>query len=739
MNRALIAATLIAAGAAVWWAMRDDAPAAVPAEPAPDPTPQAARVAVAREADAPAPAPALPPRPDAGSGTARVTVTDALGAALAGATVSALGEADPTAVSAVTGKDGVALLTLGPDRWRITAKAPGFVRGSATQPIAVGERVEVTIALEKGASVRGRVVTREGVPVPGAKVGAAWKHADQVAGSDTLTATDGSFGFDDVPAGERVRLRVSAEGFPTEEATVVPPNEQVTITLRPGQTLRVHVVEMNGQPAVGATASLFTGGAEPSPARFRGVPWRRGDKAERAGADGVATFRGVPTGSFTVYARHETTDGGDEGGFGMAQGTLGSETRDVEVRLAAGTRLRGLVVDPERRPIVGARVIVRAARQMIDSESTGDDGRFDLAVFEPGPYTLAVGADGFRISTIEDAGPETTVTLTRLETISGRVVDPTGAAVTHFDVNETKFDAADGRFQVPRSRYRTTTLEITAPGFAIAKVAVAEKQADVGDVVLSRGRTVTVTVVSSVSQKPIANADVRGPGEQLTNLVFAEPPTPSHLTGADGTVQMPSINDPATLQVLHADHVAQVVALPAGASALRVALDPGALVRVMGPGRDPLFMTQLGVRGSRVLLRERGDAVRLAPGRYALQSRPAMSPRLATVFDAVAGREVEVDVTDKGGAPLEIVTGAPVPSTTILVAVPAAYAQPPADQDLAWLLAVGAQMLTVDRVAKFPALPPGPYVLFDDRRMVRAEVRHGADAERLTPTFQGVR
>jgi protocatechuate 3,4-dioxygenase beta subunit len=59
--------------------------------------------------------------------------------------------------------------------------------------------------------------------------------------------------------------------------------------------------------------------------------------------------------------------------------------------------LSGTVHDPEGRPVAGARVLFTSAPAALPDIAalTGKDGAFTLSAPQPGPYELAVHADGF--------------------------------------------------------------------------------------------------------------------------------------------------------------------------------------------------------------------------------------------------------------------------------------------------------------------------------------------------------
>lgn len=711
MTRALIAVTLLGAGLALWWAMRDDGPAA-PVFPEPPARVERAPSAIAAPIVAVA-------APDAAvvevvtDGTLAVRVTDRGGAPIADAEVTARrdGVSEPRSARSDTG--GAAGLTLAAETWRVTVRAKGFVAATEERPIPAGGREELTFALERGCLIRGRVVTGDGVPVVGARVSSAWKRKEVVAGESTLTATDGSFALEDLEAGARVMVRVTTDEHPTEEVVVTTPNEDVKIVLQPGRTVRARVREGNGQPGVGALVSLFPAGTEPTPGRFRGVAWSRGKVSAAAGEDGVAVFRGVGSGAFVLYARHEIPDGGAERGFGSAKGTANAPVVEVEVRLGDGQTVEGRVVDAEGHGIGGARVMVRRKSEAIEYDTAEDDGRFEVTLFEPGPWTVFGTAEGFDPATAEVVNGNVTLTLTRQAALTGRVVDASGAAIASFEVNDKEFQTKDGRFAVPQRRLRTPEITVTAPGFALVKRTHPDGQRDFGDVVLQRGRAVTVTVVDAATQRPIAGAAVLPPGA-FSKMLQTEALASGKPTGANGEAALDGIGEQAQIQVSHPDYVTTEAVVPPGAATVRVALEAGGVVRVRITGERGVEVVELTrwLNGSRLLLvRGAEGRVHLAPGRYAVRIVAKRAAEAAHTFELAPGAEVEVVLGEPRGATMDVVTVPPISWGDVLL-LPGDVPAPSSADDWEWTGAIAARARTVDGAAQFPAVPPGRITVF---------------------------
>ena len=70
---------------------------------------------------------------------------------------------------------------------------------------------------------------------------------------------------------------------------------------------------------------------------------------------------------------------------------------------AAGD-VAGRVVDPDGRPVAGARVLLSGAGVPLQSAITTEDGRFSIAAPETGRLTIRVAADGFRAEAVNVDG-----------------------------------------------------------------------------------------------------------------------------------------------------------------------------------------------------------------------------------------------------------------------------------------------------------------------------------------------
>ena len=114
-------------------------------------------------------------------------VKDVGGHPVAGVRLQAVRETDLPAVTVVTGAltDGrYAFMGLLPGSYRITARGPGHNRAGAMVRLSAADARNVDIVLLAAKEVKGRVLTSEGRPVPGARIYAAFDAQNLGSGED---------------------------------------------------------------------------------------------------------------------------------------------------------------------------------------------------------------------------------------------------------------------------------------------------------------------------------------------------------------------------------------------------------------------------------------------------------------------------------------------------------------------------------------------------------------------------
>ncbi|MCR9247486.1 MAG: carboxypeptidase-like regulatory domain-containing protein [bacterium] len=205
--------------------------------------------------------------------------------------------------------------------------------------------------------------------------------------------------------------------------------------------------------------------------------------------------------------------------FVLAPGDPAPEPFDLWI-VPLTAKVTGVVLDPEERPIAGARVglSARGSGVIVDR-----DGRFELAVPREAQARICATAAGFvlqrvRVAIDPDTGTGTTeVRMRRANRIRGRVTDPDGRPVagamvrTFHTIFTTGCETdADGRFLLDNldPSLKDHSLFARKQGYVEAKAQVAMSATEAEqDLVLGFGVEVRGTVVGPSGQ-PLAAASV---------------------------------------------------------------------------------------------------------------------------------------------------------------------------------------------------------------------------------------
>jgi hypothetical protein len=390
-------------------------------------------------------------------------VVDGSGAPIAGAWVSAgppprpdtadLPRREPLA-GISTGADGSFLLgRLKPgELYSIQAARAGFLPPPADTiaPAFAGRPSAIVLVLVPNRPASGRVLDAQGLPVSGAEVRlspAAPRTQEaprRLPLPDAVSDERGRFTVPSIPA-----LALDVEVIRKGHARglirnlKVPPEKGAldlgTIRLRQGAALSGIVLDGQGRPVAGAAVFQVEELRPPQElaSRLRDEP-----PATTTGADGRFSLadrpRGLPAHLF-VLAR----------GFlpATVRGVRPPTASPLRIRLAAGARFAGRVLDPEGLPVTGAKAALDwrqtapgredllVGRPVSKTATTGSDGRFELADMPQGKGRLAVSAAGFvtvegiAVSLPQAPGQEQTVVLARGAILEGKVETTAGAPV----------------------------------------------------------------------------------------------------------------------------------------------------------------------------------------------------------------------------------------------------------------------------------------------------------------------
>lgn len=239
-----------------------------------------------------------------------------------------------------------------------------------------------TFPAEEG--VAGRVVDARQRPIAGATVtlhpspleNQWYGTLDPDAVAETKTRKDGTFLVGPAPAG-RLKVRAVASGYAPSVQQVPRRGSRIELVLDIGGGLAVTVVDGKGQALAEVAVYHFSGQGGWQPPVV---------SAATTGADGVASFLAVPTGSGSVLATRQGLGAVRQQDVGVAPGGK----TELTLVLQAGRALTGTVTNAEdQRPVSGATLEVQypfvPGLKPSAPVTTGDDGRYRLPI-DVGPF-----------------------------------------------------------------------------------------------------------------------------------------------------------------------------------------------------------------------------------------------------------------------------------------------------------------------------------------------------------------
>lgn len=265
---------------------------------------------------------------------------------------------------------------LEPGRLEVRAAAGGFQPGSPeTLELAAGEiRQGVTLVLARGAVVEGRVLSRDGAGVAGARL----RLSEVTAVSDA----EGFYRLEGVPPGEQFlfarHLEFDQQAVKVE---VVPGVNPVDVVLTGGWAVSGRVVEAGG-------------GAEVAEARVELILDGNGELRRyqaTSGVDGRFELPRVVDGTYRLTA--------GKPGYGTVERERallvdGSPVDDLEVRLPVGTLLAGRVVGLGFEELAAVEVEAEDAGELRRAGTVDYAGRYEIRDLGPGVWQVVARLPG---------------------------------------------------------------------------------------------------------------------------------------------------------------------------------------------------------------------------------------------------------------------------------------------------------------------------------------------------------
>lgn len=594
-------------------------------------------------------------------------------------------------------------------------EAPGFApaaqmlswSGDPAQP------KQVSIVLERGAGISGKVVDPDGKPVADARV-VATSASEPFPVVDprrdgVLTGADGVFAIPAVASGTW-RLTASHEGHgPATSAPItvdgVRARTNVELKLEAGGTVKGKVVDTNGKPVASAEVRVVVRGH---------LEWRARRQA-LTGPDGTFSVSSLPLRAMDVVAAHES------GASAIAAADLG-EKREAEVALTldvVGT-IEGTVVDRNGQPVGDAQVLAspvwsgNTADQFawsvrgIQETVTDQSGAFRLTGMPAGEYKVRAGRPGAseeKMSlatpvTAKPGGPKLQLTIAGDGRVIGKIAAE-GKPVERFFIRIGEygmpFTSTDGAFALPVAAGKHS-ISISGPGFVEKwqpDVVVTEgKDTDLGTIAVTPGRSISGRVLDA-SGTPVAKATVAagslltGGGKELY-IASESPGAKNTETDKDGRFVLEGFNNGPVMVIAGKTDLGRTASIripPGTASAtLELQLAPtssmeGKILRDGKPVPDVVIIANpIGAVGSNFFTTTGADGTfaldAIAPGNYIVYPmfggggpRPKdiytrqviVSPgkRSKVEIDATPGAlavEISVKNADGSGAMAQVIT-----------------------------------------------------------------------------------
>lgn len=436
-------------------------------------------------------------------------------------------------------------------------------------PITVGERpvTGVEIVMREGGVLSGTVVDAAHKPVPFATVRVAGA-SQQVWQTTARQATSDQKGAFELRGLARAKLQIRAESETAASAMVdadlsnKPTHDPIELVLDVTGTIAGTVVDDTGAPVPEVQVNAFPdilGGASTSGLALAGL------SSATTGGGGEFVIRGLPDGSYRIWAARQS------GGFGEwgQQGTA-AKTGDKDVRItlaAAGSLVGKLALAGSSAPPRLATVAVG-----VQMPTPANDGAFQIKDISPGTYDVTFRGLEFAELIKRDVKIEPgkvtdigTVTVARGRVLTGRVVDKSGAPVAgaRIKVGAMLISGAGANAERSESFEAMQGIRSTVSDQdgKFSLVGVPEKSSNVMADHPDRGRSLAQPVPEGTDDPPAVTLALRGYGSIVGKVTQKGEPVPNVAVGesskgggaqtqftqtsSDGTFALPKVPEGA--------------------------------------------------------------------------------------------------------------------------------------------------------------------------------------------------
>lgn len=500
---------------------------------------------------------------------------------------------DGPRIEAPVGDEGKALFDdLTPGEVVISASHGRLGSAELSKALQPGHN-EVSLILESGGQIRGRVIDPEGAPVSNAKLDL--EPVDAPLSALAFSEPDGSFVLD-VRSPGTYRLRVEARGWASTEYPELlevgtQALEGIGVRLQKGADLVGHVQGLEPDELAHVTVSAESRSTR---RRVQGAVSHDG----RYRIEGLGSGRWKVTGELTEPRR-------------VVQEPFVVQEEDERVELdlvfSEGYTLTG-VVRTRDEPASGAILSLHGDGVEIEDRADGA-GSFRFAGLEPGEYRLAVSlwsTDVYAERTVSITADRTLEVRLPTTRISGRLVSPDGEPVPRAQLHVQPMDDLDdprpiryihssatteddGRFVLPPVLEGPHRLIARVPsvGSVARAVEMVGARMDLGDVRVESGRTLSLQPrVAGGSRVEDLGVFVLGESRVFLGMEGVS-------VGSDGLARLPNVPEAAHSLVVFpgdAPGFAPVeILIPADAAQpVSVVFPVGSRILIRMAGTEPL-------------------------------------------------------------------------------------------------------------------------------------------------------
>jgi len=414
----------------------------------------------------------------------------------------------------MTDASGTLKTRVAPGKFDIGVSGEGIVPKTLNAQAIDAKSSALTIVVERGVEISGRVVTSDGNGVADATV------ALQPSGSGMQMATSdatGAFTFRNAPRGNATLQATLQRGsrVTSGKKEVSAPATSVVITMPRGGAISGRVID----EATHSPVTSFQIAAGNRTARAMPAPFQADD--------GAFTVGDLAAGSTDLEVSAKGYAPAIVHGIEVEEGKT---TSDVEVHLERGAVLKGRVTSSTGQPIEAASITLDRdfTRGAVgppiqpNRDVTDANGNYSIDSVAPGTRRVTISKSGYipAVKSVEAvSGKEVTldVSLDRGRELHGRVIDESGEGVALADVRpETQNTPAvrteaDGSFTL--SGLRDAHLRVVARknGYVEARAEDVDPGGPPITLTLKRGGTITGRV-SGVSEAELAIVVVNATG-----------------------------------------------------------------------------------------------------------------------------------------------------------------------------------------------------------------------------------